>query len=114
MPGVGDLVVVLQEIDEVGRRQVERRGAAPLLLPGKNLSLVEVAPFEGRDEFLRIAVIVGVVGFIAADERHHGGMMEVVVPNCIQAVAALLRRAYEASSLPLVLGDDDDRTISRG
>ena len=54
-PGrVGDLVVVLDEQDEGGRRDIERRAAPPLALAEVPLALVEPAPLEHRDELLGV------------------------------------------------------------
>ena len=47
--------MVLDEGDERGGAQIQGRRAASLLLPRVALALVEVAPLDGRDEFLRPA-----------------------------------------------------------
>ncbi len=104
--GVGDLVVVLEEVDERRRRQVERRGAAALLLPRVPLPLVEKAVLDARDQLLRRAEVVGVVGLVAAGQRHQRRVVEVVVPERVEAVAALRGRAHQLRLLRLVLGDD--------
>ena len=53
-------------MDEPGRRQVQGRRPPALLLPGIDLTLIEEAPFHGRNEFLRVAVIVAVVRIVDA------------------------------------------------
>ena len=40
--------------------------------------------------------------------------MEIVIPERVNSVTALLRRPDEDRLLRLVFGDDDDRTPSRG
>ena len=103
--GVRDLVVVLQERDERGRRQVQRRGPAALLLPGVPLPLVQVPPLHRRQDLLRGAAVVRVVGLVVAGQRDARAVVEVVVPQRVQAVAAGLGRAHHPRLLRLVLGD---------
>ena len=50
---VRHLIVVLEKRDERVRRQIERRRAAALLLPGVPLALIEVAEPRARHELLR-------------------------------------------------------------
>src|SRR5687768_14308609 len=109
MPGVGHLVVILQEVDERGRRQAEGGRAAAGLLPEVALSLVEKAVFRGRDELLRRAVVVGVIRLAMAGERDQRGVMPVVVPEGVEAVAALVERADETRLLRLVLRHEINR-----
>ena len=46
---VGNLIVVLEESDKRGGGLVQRRRAAGFLLPVVVLSLIEVAPLQGRE-----------------------------------------------------------------
>src|SRR4029079_17242912 len=84
---IGHLVVVWEERHEGGGRQAEAGRAAALLLPGVALALVEVAVLDRRDQLLRRAAVVSVVRLFAPGERDDGGMVEVVVPQRIDAVA---------------------------
>jgi hypothetical protein len=47
--GVGDLIVVLDEVDERLGREIERRAPAPLALPLVTLPLEQVAVLGGGD-----------------------------------------------------------------
>ena len=96
--GVGDLVVVLDEGDECAPAAARRPGVPRrLLLPLVALALVEVAVLDRRDELLRRAEVVGVVGLVVAGQRDHGAVVEVVVPERVEAIAALLGRAGPAA-----------------
>ena len=100
--GIGDLVVILDEGHERRRLQSKTGRAATLLLPGIPLPLVEVAPLERRDKLLGRAVIIGVIGLVAPGQRDHGAVVEVIVPEGIEPIAALRWRAYQVGLLPLV------------
>src|SRR5690606_39519089 len=67
--GVGHLVVVVEEVDEGGPGQVERRRAAILALPGVPLTLVQPAPARGADQLLGPPARLRQVGLVAAGER---------------------------------------------
>src|SRR5690606_27731370 len=99
--GVGHLVVVLQVVDEGRRRQAARRRAAPLALVGVPLPLEEVAVFGARHEFLWRAAVIFVIGLAMAGEGHHGAVMEVVVPQRVEAAAA----ARRASAVRMCSGE---------
>ena len=111
---VGELVVVLDEDDEPLRLEVEGRGAAGLLLPAVALALVEEAVLRGRDQLLRAPLVVAQVGLVAAGQRHDGAVVEVVVPQGVEAEAAPLAGPDEAHGLGLVLAHDEDPAGCRG
>ena len=90
---VGDLIVVLDEIDEIRRAQPVGWLAAHFLLPGKPLALIQEAAFHRRNEFLRSAPVIRVIRLVVAGECDMGAVMEIVVPERIEAIAAVLRRA---------------------
>src|SRR5262249_31151632 len=73
----------------------------------------EIAPFEGGEELLRRPAVVAVIGLVAPGQGDAGGVVEVVVPQPVQAVAALLKRANQSALLRLVLGDQEDRAALR-
>src|SRR6266850_6240123 len=100
--GVSDLIVILNEGHKRRRLQSKTGRAATLFLPGIPLPLVEVAPLERRDKLLGRAVIIGVIGLVAPGQRYHGAVVEVIVPEGIEAIAALRWRAYQVGLLPLV------------
>ena len=63
--GIGDLIVILDKVDETCRWDSTGRRAAPLLLPAVVLPLIQIAPLDRGDELLRSAAIVGVVGLVS-------------------------------------------------
>ena len=91
IPGILNLVVILDERDESRRRQIERRCTATLLLPGVVLSLEEIAVLHGRDQLLGRAKMIRVIGVVVSGQGHDGAVVEVVVPQTVKAVAAALR-----------------------
>ena len=78
--GIRDLIVILQKRYKIPGFQIERGRAARLFLPLITLALVKVAVFSRRDELLRLPEVIGVIGFIAARDRHLGAVVEIVVP----------------------------------
>src|SRR3954454_11350487 len=111
---VGELFMFLDEDDEPLRLEVEGRGAAGLLLPAVSLALVEEAVLRGRDQLLRAPLVVAQVGLVAAGQRHDGAVVEVVVPQGVEAEAAPLAGPDEAHGLGIVLADDEDPAGCRG
>ena len=99
--------MVLEEGDERGGLQPESWRATALLLPGVPLALVEVTPFDGRDELLRLPQIVGIVRLILSGQRHHGAVMKIVIPERVDAIAPLLVWSHQLHVLWLVLRHDD-------
>ncbi len=75
--------------------------------------LIETAPLRGRDEFLGRAVVVRVVGLLLAGEGHHRAVMEIVVPERVESVAAAPGRAHEPRVLGLVFRHDDGGASAR-
>ena len=102
---VGYLVVVLQKRDEAHGRHVPGGRAAAAALPRVPLALVKISPFHGRNHFLRRALVIAVVKLVVARGRHPHHVMEVVVPDGIQAVSAFRGTSYQARLLELVLAD---------
>src|SRR6185436_6574549 len=51
--GIGDLIVILDVIDEIRRMQIKGGGSPNFLLPLIPLPLVKEAPFQTGDQFLR-------------------------------------------------------------
>lgn len=111
---VGDLIVVLQEVNEPGRAALSNcRGAARRILPVVALALEEISVFRRRDEFLRRAVMIVKISFPPARCRDHGRVMEIVIPDGVQAIAAERRGIHQATFLRLVLGNEIDRAAGR-
>src|SRR3954464_4122037 len=50
--GVGHLIVILDKGDDACGLEVQRRGAAALVLPPVSLALQQMPPFRGRDQLL--------------------------------------------------------------
>ena len=66
-PGrISDLVMVLEIAHKGGWRQVEGRPAAAFLLPSVPLSLIEIAVLHRRNELLRRAAVIAVIGLMVA------------------------------------------------
>src|SRR5690606_2409507 len=105
--GVGQLIVILHEVQERVPRNARRGRAPALVLPLVTLALVEEAALDGGYELLRGAEVVGVVRLAAARERHDSGVVEVVVPQGVQTVAAVLERQDEPHLLRLVLANEN-------
>ena len=79
---VADLVVVLQEIDEGGRRKLAARLAAQLSAAMRGrLALIDKARAQrARDVLARRALIVAVVAVGFAGQQHVPGVMIIIVP----------------------------------
>src|SRR5262245_23077541 len=109
---VGDLIVVLDVIDEGARFQIDRRRSALLSLPAVILTLIEVAPLQSRYELLRRALVIGVIGFGASGYRHAGRMVKVIVPQRVDTEAAAIGWPRHFRTLRFVFGDDNDATAA--
>src|SRR6185437_2354725 len=104
---VGELVVVGDEGDEARWRQIECRSAARLMLPPVPLALVEKPVLGRRQQLLRGAAVAVEVGLVAAGGGDPSAVVEVVVPERVEAVPAGAARTGELRFLRLVLADDD-------
>ena len=105
--------MILKKGHKHRRREVQSWGATPLLLPRIVLPLVQVAVLEGGDQFLRGAQIIGVIGFVAPGDGDHGAVVEVVVPEHVQAIAALRWGADQLRVLGFVLIDQQGGAPTR-
>src|SRR5689334_10289856 len=77
------------------------------------LTLKEKAVLRGRDKFLRPPAVIVIITGVAAGQSDDRGVMEVVVPERVQTVAAGLARLDETDFLGLVLCDQNERTFAR-
>src|SRR5262249_46286455 len=84
---IGDLIMVLQKIDECSRLQPGRPSAAALPLPRIKLPLVQKTALRCRDKLLRRAAMIGIISLVMTGQRYHGGMMKVIVPQSVHSVA---------------------------
>src|SRR5437762_870747 len=109
---IRDLVVALEKVHERGRREAQRGRAPPHFLPGEILSLIEKAVLRRRHELLRRSMVAAAIGFGLAGHRDESGVMKVVVPERVDAKAAVRGTTHEARLLALVLGDDDDAAVA--
>ena len=91
-----------------GGRDADRGGAARLALPGIVLSLVEEAVTRRRHELLRAAAVVVEVAVTPAGQRDARGVVVVVVPHRVEAVAAGRGRSERVDALRLVLRHEHD------
>jgi hypothetical protein len=106
--------VILEKYNETFCSEIKRLRAACLLLPLVPLPLIQEAVFRGGDELLRAPPIVGVIGLVVPDVRDHGAVMKVVIPESVQAIATVSRRAQKPGVLHLVFSDDERKTTARG
>ena len=104
--GIGDLVMVLEKVDEIPRLEIKAWRAPCAILPVIALPLEQVSVFRSRHELLSVAMMIVIIGFVAASERHCCGVMKVVVPECVQIVAALIPRPHHIGLLRLILADE--------
>src|ERR1700716_1259061 len=87
-------------------REVEGRRAARFPLPLVALPLIEETVLGGGDELARAAAVIRVVGLVTSGQRHHGAVMEVVIPQGVEPVTAPLGRTRQLGVLRLFLSDD--------
>src|SRR6202041_1409040 len=88
------------------RREVERRRAASVPLPLVALALIEETVLGGGNELARPTAVIRVVRFVMPGQRYHGAVMEVVVPQGVEPVTAVLGGARQLGMLRLVLTND--------
>ncbi len=89
-PGIGYLVMVLQEGDELVRMQPERGSAAKLLVPRGPLPLEEESPFHCGNELLRRPFKIAIIGLVPPGQRHARAMVKIVIPQSIQSITQYL------------------------
>ena len=88
------------------------RRAAGLMLPSVPLALIQESVLRRGDELLRRAEIVRVVRLAPARQRHHRGVMKVVVPERVEAATTALDGMKERRVLRLVLTDNPRAPLS--
>ena len=76
--------------------------------------MVKVAVFGRRDKFLRLAEIIGVVGFVVAGHCHHCAVVKVVIPQSVHSITALFQRLHQPHVLRFVFSNDVSRPPARG
>src|SRR5690606_31150204 len=101
-------IVILNEMNERGGRQIKRRRPSPLLLPCVTLTLVQEPPLRRRDELRRGPAAIGVIRFGASGQRDHGAVVKVVIPQRVEPKSAGGARANELRVLRLVLVHEQD------
>src|SRR5204862_6361030 len=94
--------------------QIERRSADSLPRRGGMLSLVEIAPLERGDKLLGRAAIRGVVRLPSSREADARSVMEVVVPEGIEAAAPFLAGTQEIRRPGFTLGGHENPSRERG
>ena len=97
--------MVLNKSDERVRRRTESRCAARRFLPKVGLALEQITVLGRGNKLLRRAEIIAVVRFPSSGQCDDGAVMEVIIPNRIEIVAAFAPRANELGNLPLIFGD---------
>src|SRR5215475_2403345 len=106
--------MVFDKGDERRRLEIEGVSAARLFLPCVELPLIEESPLCRGDKFLRSSRVVRIICLAMPGQRDVRSVMEVIVPDGIQAVAALSASADEAGVLLFVFGDQEDGPLSGG
>src|SRR5437016_13068975 len=97
--------MILNEGDERVWGRTKSRRAARCFLPEIGLSLKQITVLGRGNKFLRRAEIIAVVRFPFSGQRDDRAVMEIVVPNRIEIVAAFAAGTNELGNLPLVFGD---------
>src|SRR5829696_6546452 len=98
---VRHLIVVLEKGDELCGFEPGRGRPPARLLPHVPLPLKEEPPLGERDELLRSAAVIRVIGLASSGDRDGSGVVEVVVPQRIEAKPAVLNRTECPDVLPL-------------
>src|SRR5260221_10874117 len=94
--------MILQEDHELLRISIEGRPSAMSLLSRIPLSLVQISPFDRRDQFLRGALVIGIITFAWTRHRDSCRMVKVVVPGGIESAALLLWPAQSPRVLKFI------------
>src|SRR5580658_4243160 len=111
---VGNLIVVLQKGHETKRFEIECGLAPRLLLPSGALALKKKPMPRERYELVGGTVVIAVIGFASAGQRHLGAVVEVIVPHCIETIASALWITHKARVLCLILGYDKTDAVASG
>ena len=106
---VTNLIVVLRAEHKCGARLISHSRAARLASSGQGLSLVEKATVQAPGKLLCSASKISVVTVTLATQEDPGGMMEIISPHAIQAVAACIAWSNEPNFITLILGDENHR-----
>src|SRR5262245_18362479 len=112
--GICKLVEILDAGHKRRSWEIECTCAAALALPQRILSLIKKSPFNCRDEFLRIAAIIGTVRLIVAREADAHRLRVVIVPQRIEAITAGLLRSHQSSVLRFIFSNQNDRSLTGG
>src|SRR5262249_51175986 len=112
--GIGDLIMVLQKCDERGRQQIQPGLATAFLLPRVPLSLVQIAILERGEKLLRCAEVIGVVRLVSASEGDHRRVVEVVVPEAVEAITIGFERPNQPWMLRFILSNEESGPSPRG
>ena len=86
--------MVLQKVHEFRGAYIARWAATWPRLPRIPLPLIQMAVTDCRDQFLRRARVVGVVGLGVTRGRNTARMMEVVIQDPVGSPSALIGRQY--------------------
>src|SRR5438477_5812855 len=101
--------MILDERDECFRWRSKCRRAARRFLPDIGLALKKIAVLRRRNEFLRRPQVIRVIRFSSSSQRDDGAVMEIVIPNRIEVVAAFAASPNQFGFLPFVFRDQNDR-----
>ena len=72
-----------------------------------------MAVANGRNQFLRRAGVIGVIGLGMARRGDSARMMEIVVQNAVGSPATLVDRQHLMPAVQFVFAVDDDRSVAR-
>ena len=107
---VADLVVVLGEDDELLGRAIVGAGAEAPPAEGRVGAVVHVRAVEGLGQLRHLAELLVPARALAGEQRAQG-VVEVVGPDGVVAVAALARRADDLGVVEAALGDDQRAAV---
>ena len=109
---VADLVVVLVEDDELLGRAVVGAGAEAPPAEGRVAAVVDVRAMEGLGQLRHLPELLVPPRALAGQQRVQG-VVEVVGPHGVVAVAALAGGADDLGVVQAALGDDQRAAIRR-
>ncbi len=110
--GVCNLIVVLKVPHECRRHDVESGTATPLPLTQVPLALVKPSPLEHRDQLLGRPEVITIVALPVAGRGDRRGMVEVFVPEHVEADSAPIGFAQQLSALRLALAENQDAPLA--
>src|SRR5437763_2226793 len=104
--------MILDDRDACRRSRSKGRPAARRSLPDIGFALKKIAVLHRRNDFLPRPQVIRAIRFSSSSQRDDGAVMEIVIPNCIEAVAAFAASPNQFGFLPFVFRDQNDRALT--